>query len=82
MTGRPTALSLPIKTQSGAEFRVYPGRNPIFTIHAGHVLVSLTLPERLLPDHVAFARGLAKQAADYAAEVERRYRNGHSRRTT
>jgi hypothetical protein len=44
------------------------------------VLVSLTLPERLRADHVAFARSLAEQAAAYAAEVERIYRNGNQAR--
>jgi hypothetical protein len=48
------------------------------TLNAGRVLVSLTLPERLRPEHVAFARSLAEQAAAYATEVERLYRNGHA----
>lgn len=80
--GRGPALSLPINGHSGAEFRSYPRANPIFSLRAGHVLVSLTLPDRLLPDHVAFARALADQAAAYATEVERIYRNGNTDRRT
>jgi len=74
--GRMSALSLPVESRSGAEFRSYARRTPVFTLNAGKVLVSLTLPERLRPEHVAFARSLAEQAAAYAIEVERLYRNG------
>jgi hypothetical protein len=74
--GRMSALSLPIEQRSGAEFRAYAKRTPVFTLNAGKVLVSLTLPERLRPEHVQFARSLAEQAAAYAVEVERLYRNG------
>jgi hypothetical protein len=35
--------------------------------------VTLTLPERIEPGHVRFARQLATSAAAYATEVERRY---------
>jgi hypothetical protein len=35
------------------------------------LLVTLTLPERIDAGHVRFARELARQAASYAAEVER-----------
>jgi hypothetical protein len=77
MAGRMSALSLPVEQRSGAEFRAYARRTPVFTLNAGRVLVSLTLPERLRPEHVAFARSLAEQAAAYATEVERLYRNGH-----
>jgi hypothetical protein len=77
MAARMSALSLPIEQRSGAEFRAYARRTPVFTLNAGRVLVSLTLPERLRADHVAFARSLAEQAAAYAAEVERLFRNGH-----
>jgi hypothetical protein len=48
----------------------------VFTLNAGRVLVSLTLPERLRAEHVEFARVLAEQATAYAVEVERLYRNG------
>ena len=76
--GRMSALSLPIEQRSGAELRSYARRTPVFTLNAGRVLVSLTLPERIRPEHVEFARSLAEQAAAYAVEVERLYRNGHS----
>jgi hypothetical protein len=78
MAGRMSALSLPIECRSGAEFRAYARRTPVFTLNAGRVLVSLTLPERLRPEHVQFARSLAEQAAAYATEVERLYRNGNA----
>jgi hypothetical protein len=77
MAGRISALSLPVEQRSGAEFRAYQRRTPVFTLNAGRVLVSLTLPERLRPEHVAFARQMAEQAAAYATEVERLYRNGN-----
>jgi hypothetical protein len=76
--GRMSALSLPVESRSGAEFRAYARRTPVFTLNAGRVLVSLTLPERLRAEHVEFARVLAEQAAAYAVEVERLYRNGGS----
>jgi hypothetical protein len=78
--GRMSALSLPIEGRSGAEFRAYARRTPVFTFNAGRVLVSLTLPERLRAEHVQFARMLAEQAAAYAIEVERLYRNGGAAR--
>jgi hypothetical protein len=78
MAGWMSALSLPIEPRSGAEFRAYIRRTPVFTLTAGRVLVSLTLPERLRPEHVEFARVLAEQAGAYAAEVERLYRNGRA----
>ena len=78
MSGRMSALSLPIEQRSGAEFRAYIRRTPVFTLTAGKVLVSLTLPERLRVDHVEFARSLAEQAAAYATEVERLFRNGRA----
>jgi hypothetical protein len=80
MAARMSALSLPIEQRSGAEFRAYARRTPVFTLNAGQVLVSLTLPERLRAEHVEFARALAEQAAAYAAEVERMYRNGYAGR--
>jgi hypothetical protein len=80
MGGRMSALSLPVEQRSGAEFRAYACRTPVFTLNAGRVLVSLTLPERLRPEHVAFARQMAEQAAAYATEVERIYRNGNQSR--
>jgi hypothetical protein len=80
MAGRMSALSLPIEQRSGAEFRAYARRTPVLTLNAGRVLVSLTLPEHLRAEHVEFARVMAEQAAAYAAEVERIYRNGNTRR--
>jgi hypothetical protein len=76
--GRMSALSLPIEARSVAEFRTYARRTPVFTLNAGRVLVSLTLPERLRGEHVQFARSLAEQAVAYATEVERLYRNGNA----
>ncbi|GAB3989913.1 hypothetical protein GCM10029978_116350 [Actinoallomurus acanthiterrae] len=78
--GRASALSLPVQTRSRAEFRSYARRTPVFTLSTGGVLVSLTLPERLRAEHVEFARQMAEQAAAYAVEVERLYRNGASRK--
>lgn len=75
---RMSALSLPVEARSGVEFRAYARRTPVLTLNAGKVLVSLTLPERVRPEHVAFARSLAEQAAAYAVEVERLYRGGRS----
>lgn len=80
MAGRVSALSLPIEPRSDVEFRAYARRTPVFTLTAGKVLVSLTLPERLRAEHVEFARLLANQARAYAAEVERVYRNGNQPR--
>lgn len=77
---RMSALSLPIEPRAGAEFRAYARRTPVFTLNVGRVLVSLTLPERLRPEHVEFARVLVEQASAYAVEVERLYRGGNSGR--
>ncbi|MCO5993013.1 hypothetical protein [Actinoallomurus rhizosphaericola] len=78
MAGRASALSLPVGSRSRAQFRSYARRTPVFTFSTGGVLVSLTLPERVSAAHVEFARCLAEQAAAYAVEVERLYRNGAS----
>jgi hypothetical protein len=50
-------------------------RTPLLTIWAARpaLLVTLTLPERVEPGHVRFARQLAASAAAYATEIERRY---------
>lgn len=77
---RTSCLSVPVEATSRVEFRVYARRTPILSLHAGPLLVSLTLPERLRPEHVAFARSLAEQAAAYATEVERQFRNGNASR--
>jgi hypothetical protein len=71
-----SALSLPIDHTAAAEFRAFRSRTPLFTVAAGRVLVTLTLPPRLGAADVEFARGLAEQAAAYAIEVERLYRSG------
>ena len=73
---RMSAMFLPVEVRSGVEFRAYARRTPVLTLNAGKVLVSLTLPERLRAEHVAFARSLAEPAAAYAIEVERMYRSG------
>lgn len=77
---RTSSLSLPVESRSRVELRSYARRTPIFTLDAGRVLVSLTLPERLRAEHVEFARSLAELAAAYAAEVERTFRNGAGRK--
>ncbi|WUH99656.1 hypothetical protein OHR68_40265 [Spirillospora sp. NBC_00431] len=74
--GRMSALSLPIDPAASVEFKPFRARTPLFTVSAGRVLVTLTLPERLRAGDVEFARGLAEQAAAYAVEVERLYRSG------
>ncbi|NVI91974.1 hypothetical protein [Actinomadura sp. BRA 177] len=74
--GRMSALSLPIDGAASSEFKSFRARTPLFTVSAGRVLVTLTLPERLNAGDVEFARGLAEQAAAYAVEVERLYRSG------
>ncbi|WP_067451400.1 hypothetical protein [Actinomadura macra] len=74
--GRTSALSLPIDSTATSEFRAFRSRTPLFTVSAGRVLVTLTLPERLHAGDVEFARSLAEQAAAYAVEVERLYRSG------
>jgi hypothetical protein len=69
-------VSLPVGARSQVEFRQYQTRSPILTIRAGYpaALVTLTLPERVEEGHVQFARQLARQAAQYALEVERTWR--------
>ncbi|TDD75322.1 hypothetical protein E1293_28495 [Actinomadura darangshiensis] len=74
--GRMSALSLPIDTTASVEFKPFRARTPLFTVKAGRVLVTLTLPERINAGDVEFARGLAEEAAAYAVEVERLYRSG------
>jgi hypothetical protein len=74
--GRFSALSLPVDASASSEFKAFRARTPLFTVSAGRVLVTLTLPERLKAADVEFARRLADQAAAYAVEVERLYRSG------
>ena len=73
---RMSALSLPIDAHATSEFRAFRSRTPLFTVSAGRMLVTLTLPEHLGAADVEFARRLADQAAAYATEVERLYRSG------
>ncbi|MFG2003440.1 hypothetical protein ACGFNU_30205 [Spirillospora sp. NPDC048911] len=75
-TGRSSALSLPIGQNATSEFRSFAARTPLLTVSAGGLLVTLTLPERLRPEDVEFARCLAEQTAAYATEVERLFRSG------
>lgn len=77
--GRMSALSLPAGGGSAVEFRSFASRTPLFSMTAGRVLVTLTLPERLRPEDVQFARTLAEQAHAYAIEVERLFRSGPRR---
>jgi hypothetical protein len=65
-----------VDAKSGAEFRCYPHRAPLLTIRVGRpaLLVTLTVPDLIEAGHVEFARQLAKSAAAYGVEVERRFR--------
>jgi hypothetical protein len=72
-----TTVTVPVGVRSGVALATYPGRTPLLTICAAHpgLLVTLTLPQRVEPGHVAFARQLAVSACRYAAEVEHRWRH-------
>jgi hypothetical protein len=72
---RVTTVTVPVDVRSAVAFAAYRDRAPL-TIRATcpALLVTLTLPERIAPGHVAFARQLATSSAAYAVEVERRYR--------
>jgi hypothetical protein len=73
---RRTSLWVPVDARSGTELRCYRQHPPLLTIRAGRpaLLVTLTVPERIEPGHVEFARQLAASAAAYATEIERRFR--------
>ena len=73
---RAASVCIPVDARSGAELRCYPRRAPLLTIRAGRpaLLVTFTVPDNIEAGHVAFARQLAKAAAGYAVEVERRFR--------
>ncbi|MGK5551697.1 hypothetical protein ACSNOI_08785 [Actinomadura kijaniata] len=75
-SGRMSALTLPVNAKATAKFLPYRSRTPLFSLTAGGVMVTLTMPERLSAAEVEFARVLAAQAAAYAVEVERLYRSG------
>ena len=73
---RVTTVTVPVDVRSGVALEAYRARTPLLTIRATRpaLMVTLTLPERIEPGHVEFARQLAASAAAYAVEVERRYR--------
>ncbi len=73
---RITTVTVPVGARSCVAFESYPARTPLLSILAPHpgLVVTLTLPERIGPDHVRFARQLAASAARYATEVERTWR--------
>ena len=70
---RVTTVTVPVGIRSGVAFESYRDRTPLLSIWAARpgLLVTLTLPERVEPGHVLFARQLAALAGRYAAEVER-----------
>jgi hypothetical protein len=78
---RVTTVTLPVDPRSVVAFEAYRDRTPLLTIMAVRpsLLVTLTLPEHLEPEHVRFARDLARQAARYAIEVERTWRQQPAR---
>lgn len=83
ISGRMSALSLPIDGHSAVEFKPFTSRTPLLSFASGQTLVTLTLPEHLRAADVEFARKLAVQAGAYAAEVERLYRGvGVGRRSS
>ena len=58
---RVTTVTVPVQVRSGVAFEAYRDRTPLLTIWATRpaLLVTLTLPERIEPGHVRFARQLA-----------------------
>jgi hypothetical protein len=75
---RVTAVTVPVDGWSGVVLDSFPARSPLLTILTARpsLLVTLTLPEHVESGHVRFARTLAASAAEYAAEVERKWRGG------
>jgi hypothetical protein len=73
---RVTTVTVPVDGRSGVAFESYKSRTPLLTIMTAHpaLLVTLTLPGRVEPGHVRFARDLAATAALYATAVERAWR--------
>ena len=73
---RVTAVTVPVNGRSGVVLDSFPARTPLLTILTARpaLLVTLTLPERVDPGHVRFARDLAECAARYAIEVEQAWR--------
>jgi hypothetical protein len=77
MGGKPaTSVCVRVDGRSAAELLSYRDRSPLLAIRAGRpsLLVTLTVPDHIEPGHVHFARQLARSAAAYAVEVERRFR--------
>jgi hypothetical protein len=77
MGGKPaTSVCVPVDGHAGAELLSYRDRSPLLAIRTGRpaLLVTLTVPGQIEAGHVEFARQLAKSAAAYAVEVERRFR--------
>jgi hypothetical protein len=73
---RVTTVTVPVDGRSGVVLDRFPVRTPLLSILTARpaLLVTLTLPDQVGPGHVRFARDLARSAAEYAAEVERRWR--------
>ena len=73
---RITAVTVPVDGRSGVAVDRFPARTPLLTILTARpaLLVTLTLPEHVEAGHVRFARSLAASAAEYATEVERKWR--------
>jgi len=77
MPGKPApSVCVPVDGRSAAELLSYRDRSPLLAIRAGRpaLLVTLTVPDLIEAGHVTFARQLARSAAAYAVEVERRFR--------
>jgi hypothetical protein len=74
-THRFASVCVPGDGRSVAELWAYRDRSPLLAIRAGRpaLLLTLTVPERVEAGHVEFARQLARAAAAYAVEVERRW---------
>ncbi|WP_189243763.1 hypothetical protein [Planobispora rosea] len=68
-----TALHVDGKGQ--ATCTTYPDRTPVLALGAGNSIVSVCLhADTVTAESVDFARELAKAAADFAMEIERRWR--------
>jgi hypothetical protein len=71
-----TAVTVPVDGRSGIVLDRFPARTPLLAILTTRpaLLVTLTLPDRVEPGHVRFARSFAASAAEDATEVERKWR--------
>jgi hypothetical protein len=77
MPAKPASfVCVPVDGRAAAELWSYRDRSPLLAIRAGRpaLLLTLTVPELVEAGHVDFARQLARCAAAYAEEVERRWR--------